>query len=148
MLQIKMDQQYPDNMHTIGKFRISVTTNPLPVDFGLPQAIRDILAIAPEQRSDEQKQTLLTQFNEQDAKLQELKKGLAEAEKPLPEDPRLVELRNTLAEREKPLPEDPQLARLRRAKQLSEQQLQNQRLTVAQDLAWALINSPAFLFNR
>jgi hypothetical protein len=31
---------------------------------------------------------------------------------------------------------------------LSAKQLDSRRLTAAQDLAWALINSPAFLFNR
>ena len=31
---------------------------------------------------------------------------------------------------------------------LSTTQLANQRLTGAQDLAWAIINNPSFLFNR
>ena len=148
MLQFKMDQQYQDKMHTIGKFRISLTTSPVPVDYGMPKAILDILAIAADQRTDEQKQQLLDHFNEKDSKLQELKKALAEAEKPLPEDPQLKALQEALADRQKPLPEDPQLVRLKRANELSSQQLQNERLTIAQDLSWALINSPAFLFNR
>jgi len=43
---------------------------------------------------------------------------------------------------------DKELARLRAAVQLSEEQLKNKRLIGAQDLAWALINTPSFLFNR
>jgi hypothetical protein len=77
-----------------------------------------------------------------------LKGALAEAEKPRPQDPKLVELKAVLDDANKPLPEDPQLARLQRAVKLSEEQLKNERLTAAQDLVWALINSPAFLFNR
>ena len=43
---------------------------------------------------------------------------------------------------------DPALAVLRRDAALSKTQLENKRLTAAQDLAWALINNPAFLFNH
>jgi hypothetical protein len=31
---------------------------------------------------------------------------------------------------------------------MSTKQVANKRLTGAQDLAWAIINNPAFLFNR
>jgi hypothetical protein len=47
-----------------------------------------------------------------------------------------------------PLPEDSRLIRLRADVKESEGQLGNARLTSAQDLVWALINSPAFLFNH
>jgi hypothetical protein len=46
-----------------------------------------------------------------------------------------------------PIVLDPKLVQLRRDTDLSAVQLGNKRLTAAQDLAWALINSPAFLFN-
>ena len=47
-----------------------------------------------------------------------------------------------------PLPADVKLVNLKRAAELSTKQLENARLIGAQDLAWALINNPAFLFNR
>jgi hypothetical protein len=47
-----------------------------------------------------------------------------------------------------PLPLPPEVARLRRARDLSAKQLANKRVIGAQDLAWALINTPSFLFNR
>ena len=43
---------------------------------------------------------------------------------------------------------DGEYQRLKAEVQRSEDQLKNKRLIGVQDLAWALINSPAFLFNR
>ena len=60
----------------------------------------------------------------------------------------LAGLKAKLDEAKLPLPVDPKFARLQRAVQLSESQLKDARLTAAQDLAWALINTSAFLFNR
>jgi hypothetical protein len=48
----------------------------------------------------------------------------------------------------KPVPLDARLAQLRQDMDQSKKQTENVRLTATQDLAWALINSPAFLFNR
>jgi hypothetical protein len=44
--------------------------------------------------------------------------------------------------------QDKELERLRAELQRSTQQVKNKRLIGVQDLAWALINSPALLFNR
>jgi len=73
---------------------------------------------------------------------------LAKAQFPLPEDPSLKALKATLAVAELPVPTDPKLVQLRTDAAMSSQQLTDQRLTGAQDLAWAIINNPAFLFNR
>ncbi|MDE0734878.1 MAG: hypothetical protein OSB47_03590, partial [Pirellulaceae bacterium] len=80
--------------------------------------------------------------------LKKLTKALADSKKPRAVDPKLKQLRDRLAKVSQPLPIDPKLKQLRADVELSKKQLTNPRLTVAQDIAWALINSPAFLFNR
>lgn len=148
-LTFLLDQKYQDNMHSIGKFRISLANSPRPVRLdGLPKNIAEILAVAAEKRNDKQKDELLKYYRGVDAELKKLSDAVAAAKKPRPIDPQLKKLQEVLAEVSKPLPVDPKLARLRRDVELSQQQLNNRRLTAAQDIAWALINSPAFLFNR
>jgi hypothetical protein len=67
---------------------------------------------------------------------------------PRPVDPGLLKLHEKLARVEVPTSPDPKLLRLERAMKLSEEQLKSRRLTLVHDIAWALINSPAFLFNH
>jgi hypothetical protein len=57
-------------------------------------------------------------------------------------------LKAALAKAELPVTIDPQLVQLRADAAMSKLQAADARLTVVQDLAWALMNSPAFLFNR
>jgi len=63
-------------------------------------------------------------------------------------DPKLKQLQDQLAEASKPVPTDPRLGQLRKDIEMSIKQAAARRLTAAQDVAWALINSPAFLFNH
>lgn len=107
VLTIAMDQQFPDNMHNLGKFRILVTNDANPIRDSLPEDVSAALAVASEQRTDEQKQVIANFHRTIDPELARLQKGVTEHS--MAGDPRL---------------------------------------TAAQDLAWALINSPAFLFNH
>jgi hypothetical protein len=107
LLSITLDQQY--DQHSIGRFRISVTTSPRPVRLaGPPAPIAAILAVAPAARTPEQQAELAQAFRAQDA----------------------------------------ELARLTALVAKDVQNPEAYRLLGAQDLAWALLNSPAFLFNR
>jgi len=115
---------------------------------GLAKNIADILAVAAAQRNHKQKAELTKFFRNADPALRKLDAALADAKKPRPVDPKLKQLRDKLAEVGKPLPIDPDLAQLRMDVELSAKQLENARLTAVQDLAWALINHPTFLFNR
>ncbi len=148
VLTFTLDQKYADNMHTIGRFRLSATTAPPPLSPGFPDNIIAIVNTAADQRTDEQRAEAVAYYRSLDEQLKTLQAAVETAKAPRPEDPMLVQLRERVTEAEKPLPVDPQLARLQRAVELSESQLSNARLTVAQDFAWALVNSQAFLFNR
>ena len=85
------------------------TNSPRPIKINpFPADIIQILAIAADQRSDQQRQRLREYYRSLDS----------------------------------------ELARLQAVVQRSEEQLKNKRLIGIQDLAWALINNPAFLFNH
>ena len=148
LLTFKLNQNYESKKHSIGRFRISVTTEETPVDFGLPADVATVLAVSRSERSEEQVQALRDYFKNKDDDWKQLQTALTEAEMPLPEDPRLKELQAAVERVSKPLPEDAYLVELKRAVGLSTAQMEHKRLTAAQDLAWALINNPAFLFNH
>jgi hypothetical protein len=147
-LELVIHQNFVDGQHSLGKFRVSVTDSPAPLNLGLPAAISEILAKSADKRTDAERDTLLARLRDEDKGHQELAAKLAEVQKPVPADPQLKKLEDDLAAAQQPLPIDQKLQRLRRAVALSEDQMKNKRLTVAQDIVWALINNPAFLYNH
>jgi hypothetical protein len=91
---------------------------------------------------------LLQAFRQGDPRRQELQRHLTEAQRPLDLLPGIVERRLALEVAQRPIPEDRVLQQLRADLTASQAQLEESRLTLAQDLTWALINSPGFLFNH
>lgn len=147
-IEIKLTQNYQSNKHAIGRFRLSVTSEEADIDLGIPAWVDTLLALDDAERSEQQNDTLKTFYESRDQDLAQLQKKLQEVKKPRPEDPELTKLKARLELVSKPLPMDSTLKNLRRAFELSSQQIKNTRLTAAQDIAWALINNPSFLFNH
>ena len=147
-LRITLNQQYSDGKHALGLFRLSAARRPRPVPLGLPAEPAALLAIAPADRSPEQADALREHFEQQDEPSKVLAAALDAARTPVPQDPGVTARESALAAAKAPVPLDPTLARLRSDVAVSAGQLETVRLTAAQDLAWALINSPEFLFNH
>jgi hypothetical protein len=147
-LTFTLKQEFQSGQHSLGRFRLAVTDAPRPVNLGIPSAVKSIFAVAGDKRTPQQKKHLSDVFNNTNSERVKLSKILAEARKPLPPDPKIKELQGMVALAQKPVPVSSRIARLRRAMDLSKGQLGKKRLIGAQDIAWALINTPSFLFNR
>jgi len=145
VLTLKMYQRRPN--FQIGQFRLWYTTDPR-VSLGLPADVAAAMKLPPESRSAEQKAAVAAYFRRNDPEAVKRDLTLAQSKLPLPTDPGIVERRATLAKAEEPIRLDPKLVQLRQDAAQSKTQTANKRLTGAQDLVWALLNNPAFLFNH
>lgn len=140
-------QNHSAKQHLLGRFRISVTTTKSP-GLSLPESLKAIAVVDEKQRTESQKKNLLTWFEKTDKGLLDRNTALGEARRPVPEDPGVTSRKSTLTFVSQPVKDDPGLLRLRTDASYSEKQAANVRLTAVQDLAWALINTPEFLFNH
>lgn len=147
IISLRISQKARDG-YQMGRFRIYFTTDENPLAEGIPAAVADAAAVPAEARNEAQNLVLTSHYKLTRPEYWTMKRELEEAKKPLPPDPKMVELKEVLAKASEPVRIDPDLVQLRVDAEASKKQIANKRLTAAQDLTWALINNPAFLFNR
>ncbi len=148
VLTFRLHQFHDAVDHRLGLFRISATTADGDIPLSLSEPLAAVISTPKANRSPEATK-LLVDFGERtDPGIAALQSALAESKKPVPADETLTKLTSKKDELSKTTPDDPALMQLRTDLAESTKQLANERLTAAEDLAWALINSPAFLFNH
>ncbi len=147
-LQIKIHQFHNAEQHRLGRFRLGITNQSGEVPLGLSEEFSAIASVKDEQRTPAQKELVQKYVQQVDKGLRDQRAKVAEAKKPVPPNAEVVALEKKVTTLKQETPEDRLLVRLRNDMAQSEKQLNELNLTAAQDLAWALINSPAFLFNR
>ncbi len=148
VVTVKIEQKFGGGKYGLGRFRVSFTESAAPLSLGVIGRGAELASIPRGSRSPAELLELERILTTRDPAKVKLGDELAAAAQPLPADPKLVALAADVAEASKPVPDDPAIVRLRSDLAASTQQLANRRLTAMQDLAWALINSPAFLFNH
>jgi WD40 repeat protein/mono/diheme cytochrome c family protein len=141
-------QQHFGEDYLLGRFRLYLTSGADPLDFGLPENVVLAARSPAGQRKPEQASAIIDFYRDSDGEFWKRKQAVVKASEPLPVDPKFAELQKSLTQAEQPIRLDPYLVQLREDAKASGRQIENKRLTVMQDLTWALINSPGFLFNH
>ncbi len=148
LITFKIHQFHNATEHRLGRFRISLTTAKGDIPLGQPETFASILRTPKEIRSEENHKKILDYLTITNPQVRKANQELATARQPVPKDAELVKLEQRKQTLSEPTKDDPQLVQLRDDVKQSETQLSKIRLTAAEDLTWALINSPAFLFNH
>jgi len=146
-LRFILQQHYGDDF-LLGRFRLYLTSSDDPLDFGYPENVVQAARASAGERTPEQATALLEYYRNSDSEFWKRKQAAVKAAAPLAADPKLTELQDALNQAQEPVHLDPALVQLREDAKASAEQNQNKRLTVVQDLTWALVNSPGFLFNH
>ncbi len=148
-LVLRLNQFHNAEQHRLARFRISFTTSTAPeIGLGLAENYRAIVTTPAAERSDQDKLLLSNYFESIDPALRDASRKLAESNAPVPPDPEVIVAKKRLERAQQPIVTDATLVGLRTDSEQSDIQVNQERLTAAEDLVWALINSPEFLFNR
>jgi WD40 repeat protein len=144
---LRLAQKSADGL-LIGRFRVYVTTATDPLHEGVPSAVTEALAKPPAERTPAQIAFLTEYIRSVNPEYWRLHREATDSKVALAPDPRHIEMKTNLEKVSVPIRLDPVLVQLRIDAESSKRQISDKRLTVVQDLTWALINNPAFLFNR
>lgn len=148
-VRLRIEMNYPrEGSFSIARLRLWVTTSEQPLNIGLPAPVAEALKKPAPTRSKEEQAAIAAYWNEHDPELRKRRLLVAKAQLPLPTDPGVLERRAAIATAEQPIKLDAKLVQIRQDLEQSKIQLANKRLTGAQDLTWALINTSEFLFNH
>lgn len=147
VLQWKVHQQHNAQDHRIGRFRMSASKVDGDLKLGLSESLAAVAAIPVDQRSSEILKEPVGYLSATSNELKMLREQLAKDSAALPEDEQIVSLKKRIEKLKLPIVDDAKLVRLREDATQSKSQLDQLRVTAAEDITWALINSPAFLFN-
>jgi len=145
---LKIMCRYSAGDYALGKFRVFTTDSGAPLELGLPAPVASALQKPDAARAQPEKDAIATYFRDQDVDYLAKRFAWVKEKRPLPADVRMTQLKAALAAAERQVNEPGPLVQLRKDVEMSIAQAADRRLTGAQDLTWALINNPAFLFNH
>jgi len=148
-LVVRLHQVHNAEKHRLGRFRVSFTTAPKEkIGLGLADPYRAAISVPADKRGDADKNLLTGYFASIDPVLKADRAAVGVASAGVPPNAEVVAAQARVERAKQPVVIDALLERIRADLAQSEIQAKNERLTAAEDLVWALINSPGFLFNR
>jgi hypothetical protein len=147
-LQWRIHQFHNADKHRLGRFRLSIASFTGEVPIGLSETLTAFANLPNEDRNEQTTKDSLAYFRASSGEYLKLKGAFDKENRPLPEDEQVVALKKRIERLSAPLADDSRLVRLRNDVKESASQKAKARLTAAEDITWALINSPAFLFNH
>lgn len=148
IVQWRIHQYHNAENHRLGRFRLSVGTYGGELSLGLSETLTAISQVPKNARTPEISKTSFDYLKIASTEGKKLNSVLNKEKQPLPEDEVVVTLKKRIERLSIPVADDGRLVRMRSDVKESENQLKQRRLTMAEDVTWALINSPAFLFNH
>jgi hypothetical protein len=148
VIQWRIHQFHDAADHRLGRFRLSVAQHAGDVTLGLNESLSAVSTVPLANRSETITKEPFAYLRASSAELRALNATVAKENQPLPEDEQVTAIKKRLERLSVPIADDSRLIRLRNDVKESEVQKQNARVTATEDIMWALINSPAFLFNH
>ncbi|MEZ6095841.1 MAG: DUF1549 domain-containing protein [Pirellulaceae bacterium] len=145
--RISMVQNYGGN-HQLGRFRISFSSSSIPVGISVSDELLTTLVREPAQWSEASKMQFQSLVRNGSPRRKMLEEELMAASQPLDVPEEVIALRQEVERLSIETPKDMRWLTLERDVETSARQMESSRVTIAQDLVWALINSPEFLFNH